>query len=609
MHTLDARPDSAAPDGSDGGGPGSDNDGQTTLLTYEPFFGLREKPFSLSANPKFRYRSANHTDAFARLDAGIRRREGLIVLTGEIGTGKTTLCRAVLEQLDRQTYSTFVVDPFLTREELLKALLVGLGAISLSALQGGRLATASRQELSFALRDFLDSLVPVQAFAVLVIEEAQHLSPLVLEEVRILAELETHHKLIQVVLVGPPELRAALKRPDVRHVEQHVSVRSELSPLDPTDVRGYIAHRLFIAARGSAAPVFTEAAAAIVAAASGGVPRIVNRICDRALHVAWASRTTSIGAETVRSALIDLEVAMPDGPFEEASRAPAVSTPDRTPPFEAAARATEAPVRTTAASPIMSPHAPVPEERKRRGVHQTSSSKHRTEKTALSGRVWGAPAMDADALTEFTHAVTVEVQSQDGERSSVSPNAGGSDTTPQLLPTIGRRLALVATTVALIVLVVAGVGALNMNPSQGGLDDADAIGSLPTVPVSSDASPVSRGLITPDEDVAALNDGRSRAPASYTIRAGLFTNRSDADAFASELAGTPFRTAIRQRSLGSPERVAFELIVEGHGTLENAIATANRLRQRSGGEDAAVIRVPGAFAMPGAPAGADRVAR
>jgi type II secretory pathway predicted ATPase ExeA len=592
MQTLDARPDSAARDGSS---PGVASDEQAPLLTYEPFFGLREKAFSLSANPTFHYRSSDHADAFAQVDAGIRRREGLIVLTGEIGSGKTTLCRAVLEQLDRRTYSTFVVDPFLSREELLKAMLVGFGVMSLTDLRSGHLAAAARQELSFALRDFLESLVPVQAFAVLVIDEAQHLSPLVLEEVRILAELETRHKLIQVVLVGPPDLRAALKRPDLRHVEQHVSVRCELSVLDPATVRGYIAHRLALAAHGGTAPVFTEAAAAIVATASGGVPRIVNRICDRALHVAWASRSASIRAEMVRLALIDLEVAIPDGAFDEASCESAVIPLDRTSRIDAPACATDA-------SPVMAPHAPVLEQRETAGMHRASSSEHRPEKAAtykpaLSGRVWGTPAVDTDALTQFTDEVAVETRGQTGDDDCVAAKAGISAITPTAFSATARRFAVIATALTLVAIVMTGVGALNINMSQGRRDGTASTGALPLVPVSGESSAVNRALVAPDEHLAALNDSRSRAPGSYAIRAGVFASRNEADAFASQLSGTGHRAAIRQQVWpGLPQRVRFELIVEGHGTLENAMTTANRLRGHSGGEDAAIVGLPGAFA-------------
>jgi type II secretory pathway predicted ATPase ExeA/cell division septation protein DedD len=255
-------------------------------LTYEPHFGLQEKPFSLSADPRFLYKSRSHALAFSELAAAIRRREGLVVLTGEIGTGKTTLCRAVLESLDRRTFSAFVADPFLSREDLLKILLVEFGVVSLEDLNAGRLQGATRQDLSYRLYDFLNSLVPLQAFAVVVVDEAQNLSLPLLEELRILADLEWQERLIQVVLVGQPELRNRLKLPQLRQVEQRVSMRCELSALGRDDLAAYVDHRLSVARGSTSILRFAPGACDVVHHASAGVPRLINVICDRALHEA-----------------------------------------------------------------------------------------------------------------------------------------------------------------------------------------------------------------------------------------------------------------------------------------------------------------------------------
>ena len=185
---------------------------RTPFLTYEPYYGLKEKAFSLSADPRFLYKSRIHGPAFDELRAGIRRREGLIVLTGEPGTGKTTLCRSVLKALDRKTFCTIVPDPFVSREDLLKILLLDFGVVSVEELKGGRLNAASRPELSYPLYEFLKSLVPLQAYAVLIIDEAQNLSSQLLEEIRILADLEGPEKLLQLVLVGQPELARQAER-------------------------------------------------------------------------------------------------------------------------------------------------------------------------------------------------------------------------------------------------------------------------------------------------------------------------------------------------------------------------------------------------------------
>ena len=156
-------------------------------LTYEPYFGLNEKPFSLNADPRFVYDSPTYVATSESLLAGIRRREGLLVLTGEIGTGKTTLCRAVLRDLGRKTYSSLVPDPFASREDLLKMLLIDFGVLSIQELTAGPLRQASRTELGYLLAEFLDSLAP-DAFVVVIIDEAQNLSLPLIEETRILSD-------------------------------------------------------------------------------------------------------------------------------------------------------------------------------------------------------------------------------------------------------------------------------------------------------------------------------------------------------------------------------------------------------------------------------------
>lgn len=281
-------------------------------LTYEPFYGLKEKPFSLSSDPRFLFRSPSHAPAFDRLLAGIRRREGLIVLSGAIGTGKTTLCRAVLDRLDRRTFCTFVPDPFVSREDLLRMLLVDFGVMSIEDVKSGRLRHASRPELSYPLYEFLNSLAPLQAFAVLVIDEAQNLPPALLEEIRILSDLEGREKLLQVVLVGQPELKANLKLPDMCQVDQRVSVRCELSPLGRGDVAAYVEWRLNVAAGGTCSSVrFAPEAIDLIYEASGGTPRLINRICDGALYQAYCTTAAVVDAAAVKKSLADAGIEAP----------------------------------------------------------------------------------------------------------------------------------------------------------------------------------------------------------------------------------------------------------------------------------------------------------
>jgi type II secretory pathway predicted ATPase ExeA/cell division septation protein DedD len=276
-------------------------------LTYEPFFGLREKPFSLSSDPRFFFTQSSHGEAFDTLAAAIRRREGLLVLTGEVGTGKTTLCRAVLQALDQKTFAAFVQDPFLSREDLLKTLLVDFGVVSVDEVRNGRLRGASRTDLSYPLYDFLASLQPLKAFAVVMIDEAQNLTAELLEEIRILSDLDKGQKLLEVVLVGQPELQARLATPALRQVNQRVSVRCELTPLVRDDVARYILHRLAVAGNDGRVQ-FTDAAIEMVWAASNGIPRVINLVCDRALLRAARGQETSVDAEHVRWAVDDLKL-------------------------------------------------------------------------------------------------------------------------------------------------------------------------------------------------------------------------------------------------------------------------------------------------------------
>jgi general secretion pathway protein A len=285
-------------------------------LTYEPYFGLREKPFSLSSDPRFFFSHSSHGAAFDTLAAGIRRREGLLVLSGEVGTGKTTLCQAVLQSLDQKTFAAFVPDPFLSREDLLKTLLVDFGVVSVDEIRSGRLRGASRTDLSYPLYDFLASLQPLKAFAVVMIDEAQNLTAELLEEIRILSDLENGQKLLEVVLVGQPELRSRLATPAMRQLNQRVSIRCELSPLLRADVTRYISYRLTVA--GSDGRVqFTDSAVELVWAASKGNPRVINLVCDRALFSAARARMMSVKPEHVVWAVDDLKLPV-DAMFDQA---------------------------------------------------------------------------------------------------------------------------------------------------------------------------------------------------------------------------------------------------------------------------------------------------
>ncbi len=349
---------------------GVDDDGPQSAatsgaLTYEPFYGLKAKPFSLSTDPRSLYKSPAHSAVLDDLLSGIRRREGIIVLTGEMGTGKTTLCRAALYQLDRKTFTTFVPDPHLSREDLLRMLLVDFGEVSVDDLRRGRLASASRPDLSYQLYEFLTSLESVDAFAVLVIDEAQHLAQPLLEEIRALSELEAGRRLLQIVLVGQPELQTRLKQFQMRQIDQRVTMRCELRPLTREDLAGYVAHRLATVGGTKERIAFASAAIDLIHAASNGVPRLVNILCDRAMSHAQVARVSVIGPPLVSEAIDELQMVsgqismggqvverIPIRPMAPEPTPVAVSAPPPAPALSAAAPSVAVP-----ASPASAPAA------------------------------------------------------------------------------------------------------------------------------------------------------------------------------------------------------------------------------------------------------------
>src|SRR5687767_4009634 len=278
---------------------------------YEEYYGFIQPPFSLTPDPRFLYRSESHDVALQQVWQAIRRKEGFIVLTGDIGTGKTTLCRTILEQFDPTTFTALILNPFLSVEELLREVLLSYGIASRDTLRTGRLAMASKHELIRTLHDFLLSLVPIHGSAVLIIDEAQHLSTEVLEEIRILSNLETNEqKLLQIVLVGQLNLLDALRDAKLRQLDQRVSIRCVLKALNREEVEAYITHRLWVA-RGSTAVTFTAKAIDLVHALSGGVPRMINLICDRALMAGQRAQTDKITDPLILEAASSLGLSIP----------------------------------------------------------------------------------------------------------------------------------------------------------------------------------------------------------------------------------------------------------------------------------------------------------
>ena len=278
---------------------------------YEEYYGFSEKPFSLTPDPKYLFKSASHASAFELLQYAIRRREGFVVITGDIGTGKTTLCRALLEQIDRKTFTALVLNPFLSEEDLLRLILQEFGVVSREEIKRGRLAGISKQALIEALNEFLLSLRGIGAQALLIIDEAQNLPLQVLEQIRILSNLETEkEKLLQIVLVGQSNLKSLLRRPDLRQLDQRVSIRYELKPLTAEETAAYVQHRLSVAG-GGAAVTFLPKALARVHRYTSGIPRLINLLCDRSLLTAYSSHSTRVVPKFVESAAWSLELAIP----------------------------------------------------------------------------------------------------------------------------------------------------------------------------------------------------------------------------------------------------------------------------------------------------------
>jgi general secretion pathway protein A len=280
---------------------------------YEQYYGFVQPPFTLTPDPRFLYRSESHEEAIKLLRQSIKRKEGFIVLTGDIGTGKTTTCRALLEQFDASVFTSLVLNPFLSVEELLREVLLDFGVVSREGVRSGRIATASKHELISTLHDFLLSLMAIHGSAVLIIDEAQHLSPQVLEQIRIISNLETNEsKLLQIVLVGQLNLLDVLAAAEMRQLDQRISIRAALKPLNRVEVEAYIAHRLWVA-RGSTAVTFEPAALDRIHAYTGGVPRIINLLCDRSLMQSAQMRVNRVTPAIIDEAAGSLGLKLPSG--------------------------------------------------------------------------------------------------------------------------------------------------------------------------------------------------------------------------------------------------------------------------------------------------------
>jgi general secretion pathway protein A len=255
---------------------------------YCDYFGFSEKPFTITPNPQFVYLGNIHREAFARLLYGVDSHAGFIALTGEVGTGKTTMLRTLLTQLDPEKYTiALIFNPCMSAEQLLAAICREFGVAADDQNRTGYLD---------ALNRFLIDQNSAGRTVVLVIDEAQNLEPEVLEQVRMISNLETERdKLIQIILAGQPELNDLLERHDLRQLNQRITVRCRLTPMSLDNTAQYINHRLRIS--GSRLPdIFSQAAIKRVYRFSRGTPRLINVICEQALVMAWTREVRSISS-------------------------------------------------------------------------------------------------------------------------------------------------------------------------------------------------------------------------------------------------------------------------------------------------------------------------
>ena len=259
---------------------------------YKKFYGFKEDPFNITSDPGFFYSSLRHKEAINHLMYGIQQRKGILVLTGEIGTGKTTICRTILSQLDDTTKTALIFNPNFSETQLLQLFLKDLGIPLLTK-------SASKLSLINTLNNFLLDETSRGNNVVLLIDEAQNLKVSQLEQIRLLSNLETEKsKLLQIILVGQPELFDKLKLPELRQLNQRISVRYHILPIEKSEVRDYIYHRLKVA-DATLQLNFTPEAIDAIYLHSQGTPRLINILCDRALLAGFVAESFIIDEKMI----------------------------------------------------------------------------------------------------------------------------------------------------------------------------------------------------------------------------------------------------------------------------------------------------------------------
>ena len=266
---------------------------------YLEHFGLKKFPFATSPDPRFFFPSAKHREALACLIYAVEQRKGFALVTGEIGAGKSMLCRAACEKFGDHVQTALVVHTSLSAKQFLQAVCAEFNLTS---------RNRSKIELVHAVRSMLEDQHERGRNVVLLVDEAQNLSLSVLEEVRLLGNLETaSEKLIQIVLVGQPELRLKIATPELRRLIQRITVKFHLGALSAGDVNAYIDHRMRVAGYEPEDNVFDEEAKAAIFHHSGGIPRLVNVVCDQALLQAYVGDARRVSLSTIRSVIAEME--------------------------------------------------------------------------------------------------------------------------------------------------------------------------------------------------------------------------------------------------------------------------------------------------------------
>jgi general secretion pathway protein A len=264
---------------------------------YHEYYGLVRSPFEMTPDPAFLVLGDTHREGLATLVYAVRARKGFVLLTGEVGTGKTTLLHSLLSQLDRETASAFIFNPRLEPLDFFRVLFEELGIEQ---------PCRTKAEYLLALNRFLIERLEKDLPTLLIVDEAQNLSPDMLEEIRLLSNLETpSSKLLQIMLVGQPELAEMLAKPALRQLRQRIVLRHTLRPFTPEETNHYVEERLRLAGY-TGKRLFDSRALAELQAVTGGVPRLINVVCDGALLLGYAREQATLGADAIREVAGDL---------------------------------------------------------------------------------------------------------------------------------------------------------------------------------------------------------------------------------------------------------------------------------------------------------------